>query len=103
MVPFAKSVIITSIGKHNLRNDDWSGIVPDIVNVLSQYLNFTYSIAISRDGRFGKYDDGKDEWNGLIKDIIDNVADISVAALSITKSRTQVVDFMTPFETEDVN
>ena len=53
-VPFAKSVIITSIGKQILRNDDWSGIVPDNVNVLSQYLNFTYSIAVSRDGKVWK-------------------------------------------------
>ena len=102
-VPYANGnhIVINATDDKLLKNEDWKGMIPDIVNALSKYLNFTYSIAISRDGKYGKFDAETDEWNGLVKDIIDDVADIAVASLSITKSRSQVVDFMIPFESEE--
>ena len=40
-------------------------------------------------------DTGK--WNGLVGALIDGKADMSLASLSITEERSQVIDFSVPF------
>ena len=88
--------------KDNTETGDleWFGMVPDIFNSMATYLNFTYSIALSRDGNWGKVDPETGEWNGFIKDILDDVVDLAAAAITVTKSRSQVVTFLLPFDSE---
>ena len=35
------------------RLESWHGLVPDIFNSLAAALNFTYTLALSPDGKFG--------------------------------------------------
>ena len=38
----------------------------------------------------------------MVKDMLDDVADIVGASFSVTKARSEVLDFMMPFEAEDL-
>jgi hypothetical protein len=38
------------------RLDNWRGIVPDIYNSMARALNFTYSLKLSSDGKWGGQD-----------------------------------------------
>ena len=75
-------------------------MIPDIFNSLARHLNFTYSIALSRDGQWGSVDKDTGKWNGIVRDIIDGEADIA-AALAVTKTRSEAVDFLLPFHTDN--
>ena len=72
-------------------------MIPDIFNSIAKQLNFTYSIAMSRDRNWGSLNKENGEWNGIIRDIVDGEADIGVAFLTITKTRSEATDFMIPF------
>lgn len=39
----------------------------------------------------------KKEWNGLVRALMDEKADMSLASLSITPERNQMIDFSVPF------
>ena len=96
-LPWATFIWLSEKGKESYEPDEWFGLIPDIFNSLARHLNFTYSIATSRDGNWGSVNKDTGEWNGIIKDIIEGEADVGVALLSLTKSRSEVIDFMLPF------
>ena len=95
-MPAGNYIQITS----NTSGINWSGILPDLFNAMSMYLNFTYSIALSRDGKYGKFHPETGRWSGMIGDVVDDVADIAVGSISVIASRSKVVDFMIPFGAE---
>ena len=85
----------------------WQGMVPDIFNSLAIKLNFTYTLQLPRDGKWGRRDEhGK--WSGIVRDLMDEEADMAVTAISVTharcwpkassSSRSAVVDFGVSFD-----
>ena len=80
---------------------NWEGMVPDIFETLASDLNFSYSLALSRDGNWGSKDAQSGDWNGIIKDLMDGIADVSPAPLIIMNSRSLVVEYLPPFYTEE--
>ena len=80
--------------KRNLNKIPWKGPLPDIFQSIANSLNFTYSLANSRDGHYGMLVDG--QWSGIIKDLMDEVADVSVANLMVTDVRATYVDYSIP-------
>ena len=96
-LPWTTFIWLSEPGKDSYTPEEWFGLVPDIFNSFARQLNFTYSIALSRDGYWGAVDKETGRWNGIIGDVVDGVADIAVAVLSVTKTRSEVADFMIPF------
>jgi len=75
---------------------NWAGVVPDIFESLASSLNFTFSLDLPRDGRWGSEDESG-LWSGIFKDLMDDLADIAPTSLAILHSRSAVVDFLLPF------
>uniref|UniRef100_A0A0N5C5R2 PBPe domain-containing protein n=1 Tax=Strongyloides papillosus TaxID=174720 RepID=A0A0N5C5R2_STREA len=74
----------------------YEGFCIDLIKEMSLILNFTWTILEVKDGAYGVEDDiGK--WNGVIGMLQKHEADLSVSALTITYSRSSVVDFTLPF------
>ena len=86
----------------NLNPSDWYGLIPDTINSLAEKLNFTYSIAMSRDKQWGSKSQETGEWNGMIKDVLDGVADVIIANFAITIARSEAVDYMIPFDQDNL-
>ena len=96
-MPWATFIWPSNTGKDSYEPNEWFGMIPDIFNSLAKQLNFTYSIAMSRDRNWGSLDKETGKWNGIIRDVIDGDADVAVAFLLITKTRSEVTDFMIPY------
>jgi hypothetical protein len=77
----------------------WRGLIPDIFHSIRAGLNFTFALALSRDGKWGSRD-SEGRWSGiirciqqrfhsaaLIRDLVEGEADIAVAALAVTQAR----------------
>ena len=73
-----------------------SGFYVDLIKELSNKLHFTYEIYQVEDGRLGE-PNKFGEWNGVIKDLISEKADLALTPITITSSRSNVVDFSVPF------
>ena len=58
-------------------------------------LNFRIQLYITADRRYGNYVNGT--WNGLVADLMDGAAHMAVAAFSITRARSRVIDFTSPY------
>ena len=58
-------------------------------------LNFRIQLYITSDRKYGNKEDG--EWNGMVKDLMDGAAHMAVAAFSITRARSRVIDFTSPY------
>ncbi len=63
---------------------------------LARDLNFKHQLYITMDGKYGNRG-VNDSWNGMVKDLMNGAAHMAVAAFSITKSRSQVIDFTDPY------
>lgn len=76
-------------------NDQWEGFSIDLMNELSDNLGFNYELKQVADSRHGtESDDGT--WNGMIGEVVNGRADIATGDLTITKDRSEVVDFTVP-------
>ena len=66
----------------------------DILSLLKSSLNFTTERVQPSDGQWGSLitntSNVTKQWNGLVKMLLDGNADISTAALTITKARAEV-------------
>ncbi|XP_064612115.1 glutamate receptor ionotropic, kainate 2-like isoform X2 [Liolophura sinensis] len=83
---------------HNLTgNDRYEGFAVDLLKEVAKHLNFTYTIRIREDKKFGNPDDITGEWNGMVRELIDKKADLAVAGMTITYRREKVIDFTKPF------
>ena len=82
-----------------------SGYCIDLLKLLAEHCNFTYSLHLS----FNEYGSlerdnqtGKQEWNGLIGELVKEVADLIVAPLTINPERAQVMEFSKPFKYQGI-
>lgn len=75
------------------EDNQLTGTNIEIIKILAKDLNFTVMPYLVSDGKFGSYDNATQSWNGVIGDLILGKADISIADLSVIKSRAEVVDF----------
>ncbi|XP_075243504.1 glutamate receptor ionotropic, NMDA 1-like isoform X2 [Convolutriloba macropyga] len=96
-----------------------SGYCIDLLDKLSNALNFTYELHISKDGTFGNaksespnpnsFDMGgvnskldsdfsTKKWTGIVGELLSGEADLAVAHLTIDNERAQVIDFSNPFK-----
>lgn len=71
------------------------GLSIHLLDRLARDLNFSYNLYITADARYGNYE--SDAWNGLVEDLRGGAAHMAVAAFSITKSRSSVIDFTQPY------
>ena len=58
-------------------------------------MNFTFQLYITPDRRYGNFEN--DSWNGLVQDLMLGAAHMAVAAFSITRSRSRVIEFTDPY------
>ena len=89
--PFASKKINCSIA------NCWEGICPDIVQSISERLNFSFEYVEPEDGEFGWYDSENDKWNGLIGDMISGKTDMISMDISIGAQRKKYIDFTVSF------
>ncbi|XP_035698245.1 glutamate receptor ionotropic, NMDA 3A-like [Branchiostoma floridae] len=71
------------------------GLCHDLLHKLSQDLNFQYELYVVRDGKYGGMKDNL--WNGMVGDLLYGRADMAVASFTITKKRSEVIDFSAPY------
>lgn len=82
-----------------------SGYCIDLLRLLGDHCNFTYSLHLS----FNEYGSlernnktGKQDWNGLIGQLVQEYADLIVAPLTINPERAQVMEFSKPFKYQGI-
>ncbi|CAD5117924.1 DgyrCDS6669 [Dimorphilus gyrociliatus] len=73
----------------------WSGLVIELLDILSEMLNFRYSIIDSVDGFWGGRENGS--WTGFVKMLLENQCDLAASKITVTSERRQAVDFTSPF------
>ena len=77
------------------------GLMPDIVNILGSYLNFT-TRPVTGDGPWGLYQ-GNGTWTGMVGQLVSRSVDIVSAGLTMTVDRQRAVDFTAPILVEVTN
>nr|XP_037875977.1 ionotropic receptor 25a isoform X3 [Bombyx mori] len=83
-----------------LYNEDgqpiYEGYCVDLIQKLSEAMNFDYEIVSPRSGGFGRrLPNGS--WDGVVGDLTTGETDIAVAALTMTAEREEVIDFVAPY------
>lgn len=76
------------------------GLSITLLERLARDLNFNYQLYITKDGKYGSpsYGDADNEtWDGLVEDLQNGAAHMAVAAFSITRARSKVIDFTEPY------
>ncbi|XP_068626070.1 ionotropic receptor 25a [Battus philenor] len=74
----------------------YHGYCIDLIEKLSQIMEFDYEIVTPKTGGFGqKHPNGS--WDGLVGDLMRGETDIAVAALVMTAEREEVIDFVPPY------
>ncbi|XP_042233709.1 uncharacterized protein LOC121873896 [Homarus americanus] len=87
------TLVVATEEIHAQRNAN--GRKSNILEYLSQGLNFTYKYVHPADGTFGsKQDDGS--WSGMVGMVSREEADFSTGPFSLSASRAEVVDFTWP-------
>jgi len=74
----------------------YHGLIPDLLDAMSKYGDFTYSLALQPDALYG-YRNNEGRWVGLIGSLVERRADIGAATLRVTRERDDAVDFALPF------
>ncbi|KAK7090024.1 hypothetical protein V1264_009883 [Littorina saxatilis] len=73
----------------------YHGYSIDLLDILAQSLNFSYTLILPEDGEWGDYRDGK--WTGILGQILRREVDFSVAPLTAVSVRFTVADWSVPF------
>ncbi|CAI5440515.1 unnamed protein product [Caenorhabditis angaria] len=77
-------------------NGTYDGYCIDLLHKISKILKFTFTIRKVRDNAYGsKEPNGK--WNGMVGELQRGDADLAVASLTISYSRSEVIDFTVPY------
>ncbi|KAG5442823.1 Glutamate receptor ionotropic, delta-1, partial [Clonorchis sinensis] len=76
-----------------------SGMIVDLLDILKERFDFRYEIYSSSDGMYGDMINDI-HWNGLIGDLLNKKFDFAAAAITVTKSRSKVVQYLGPFMEE---
>ena len=71
------------------------GFAIDIFQMIVSDLNMDVYIYIVEDGKYGALHNG--EWDGLVADLVNNKADVVIAGLTVTKQRSNFIDFSVPY------
>ncbi|XP_033636956.1 glutamate receptor ionotropic, NMDA 3B-like isoform X2 [Asterias rubens] len=72
-----------------------TGLCVDLIERMSQDLNFKYDLYLVADTNHGAIENGT--WNGMVGDLITGKADAAISSFSITRERSAVIDFTAPF------
>lgn len=79
--------------------DNYSGVAIEVLKQLSIIFKFRVRIIKPRDGHFGVFIPDRG-WTGLVGSLVRNESDIGVTALSMTVTRSRVVDFTRAYYVE---
>lgn len=72
------------------------GTSADVFSILMAELNFTLKAVIPEKRSYGIYDPKTQSWNGIIGVVAENQAEFALNDLTVTTSRSEVVDFIAP-------
>jgi len=75
----------------------YEGFSIDLLKTLSKEVKFRFTINLVEDGKYGQYDEERQQWSGLVGELQSQKADLVIADLTITKERSEVIDFTMPF------
>ncbi|KAF2904859.1 hypothetical protein ILUMI_01330 [Ignelater luminosus] len=75
----------------------YEGYVVDLIERISEELNFTYEFIISDAN--GNYDENSQTWNGVIGDVVSGTAQLGICDLTVTHQRRKYADFSNHFMT----
>lgn len=90
-----KKLLVSTLEYHPFEytlNGTWKGLCIDLLDELSNHLNFTYDIVEPADGDWGYLSNGT-SWTGLIGQLQKREVDMTVGPLSIQSIRERVMDF----------
>nr|WRU22311.1 ionotropic receptor 12 [Paratrioza sinica] len=103
----AKAREIWSFGRSNVfhhsryryRTNCCYGLSMDLLENIAQELEFDFHLYIVADGLFGTRvrEEGKEKWNGVVGDLVTGTAHMSFASLSVSSTRSQVIDYTVPY------
>ncbi|XP_069073947.1 glutamate receptor ionotropic, NMDA 3B [Pleurodeles waltl] len=71
------------------------GYCIDLLEKLSEDLQFDFDLYIVGDGKYGAWKNGR--WTGLVGDLLSGTAHMAVTSFSINSARSTVIDFTSPF------
>ncbi|XP_071117888.1 glutamate receptor ionotropic, NMDA 3A-like isoform X1 [Haliotis cracherodii] len=71
------------------------GLTIDLLNKLASDLDFDFTLYIVQDETYGRKTNGT--WNGMMWDLVEGTAHFAVGAFSITRARTEAIDFTDPY------
>lgn len=75
----------------------WEGYCIDLIQKLSEKMNFDYEIVAPTNGTFGDRNPKTGKWDGLVGDLVTGEIDFAVAALKMYSEREEVIDFVPPY------
>lgn len=78
------------------RPKKYYGLCIELLEEISQMMEFNYTLYTVPDGKFGNMDE-EGNWNGVIRELIDKKADIGWGSISVMSERENVVDFTVPY------
>ncbi|RCN29927.1 hypothetical protein ANCCAN_24306 [Ancylostoma caninum] len=79
-----------------MGNDKYEGYCIDLLKKIARLSKFNYTIHEVKDKAYGiREENGK--WNGMVGELINGEADLAVASLTISYSRSEVIDFTVPY------
>lgn len=61
-------------GRRLEGNEQFEGYSIDLIDAISQILNFSYTFQLAPDKQYGSYNHKTKEWNGLIRQLLDRVS-----------------------------
>ncbi len=74
------------------------GLYNDVLMYLKDYLNFTLEVSLPKDGEWG-YQSSDGFWTGIVGELVRGECDVS-SGLTISKERSEVIDFTMPMFNE---
>jgi ABC-type amino acid transport substrate-binding protein len=78
-------------------NDRFEGYLIDLLKIIAEKLEFTYSISLSEDSKYGTFIKETGKWDGIIGKLVDKEVEMVIVPLLITDERQEVIDFIEPF------
>jgi len=75
------------------------GYAVDLLEELSRLEGFEYDLQLVKDGQYGILNETSGQWTGMIGEVARGEADMAIGAITATKQRHEVVDFLPNFMT----
>ncbi|XP_064602878.1 glutamate receptor-like [Liolophura sinensis] len=90
------------VNRSESGNNSYHGMMVDMLEDLAKELNFRYTFVEAGDGFYGaKRADGL--WSGTVGLVVRGEADFGAVPFTVTKERSEAVDFTTPFQQESLS